>query len=62
VKDLKTITEGELAELFRRCARVLDDKKGADIVFMDLRNVNSYLDYLIIATGNSRIHCRSLAR
>lgn len=60
--DLKTITEGELVDLFRRCARALDDKKGADIVFMDLRNVNSYLDYFIIATGNSRIHCRSLAR
>ncbi|MBP7736566.1 MAG: ribosome silencing factor [Spirochaetes bacterium] len=60
--DFNAMTEEEMTDLFRQCARVLDEKKGADIVFMDLRSVNSYLDYFIIATGNSRVHCRSLAR
>lgn len=60
--DLKNSTEEEMVEIFRECARLLSDKKGAEIVFLDMRDVNSYLDYFLIATGNSRIHCRSLAR
>ena len=56
------ITEKEIVEIIKKCALTLDSKKGIDIVVMDLRNVNSYLDYFIIATGNSRIHCRSMAR
>ncbi len=60
--ELKKLSEDEMVEIFRECARLLDDKKGSDIVFMDLRDVNSYLDYFIITTGNSRIHCRSLAK
>ena len=43
-------------------ARLLNEKKGCDIVALDLRRVNSYLEFFIIATGNSRIHCRALAR
>jgi ribosome-associated protein len=62
VTELKKLSENEMVEIFRECARVLADKKGTDIVFMDLRDVNSYLDYFIITTGNSRIHCRSLAK
>ena len=55
-------SEEQKVEIFKECARVLADKKGADIVLLDLREVNSYLDYFIITTGNSRIHCRSLAK
>lgn len=40
----------------------LDEKKALDPVFIDLRKVNTYLDYFLIATGNSQIHCRALAR
>ncbi len=60
--EKKRFTEEEMVEAFRECARFLTDKKGTDIVMMDLRGVNSYLDYFLIATGNSRIHCRSMAR
>ncbi len=40
----------------------LDEKKALNPVFLDLRKVNSYLDFFLIATGNSQIHCRALAR
>ena len=40
----------------------MDNKKAEDYVFLDLRKVNSYLDYFLIATGNSLIHCKSLAK
>jgi ribosome-associated protein len=48
--------------LLRECAKLLEEKKGENISIMDLRGVNSYLDYFLIVTGNSHVHCRSLAR
>ena len=56
------LTDADIIDISRKCARVLDEKKGVDIIIMDLRSVNSYLDYFLITTGNSRIHCRALAR
>ena len=46
----------------RECLEFLDQKKGADPLFIDLRKVNSYLDFFIIVTGNSHLHCKALAR
>lgn len=48
--------------LLRECARIIDDKKGEDIILLDISKVNSYLDYFVIATGNSLVHCRAIAR
>lgn len=56
------ISGDNIVELIQRCARILEGRKGDDIVIMDLRGVNSYLDYFLIATGNSRVHCRAMAR
>ncbi len=58
----RKLSDTDIIDISRECARVLDEKKGSDIVILDLRDVNSYLDYFIITTGNSRIHCRALAR
>lgn len=55
-------TNYDIIEVGRECLLHLDEKKAIDPVFMDLRKVNSYLEYFLIATGNSQIHCRSLAR
>ena len=44
------------------CIEFLDLKKADSPVLLDMRNVNSYLDFFIIATGNSSIHCRALAK
>jgi len=51
-----------MLEIGRESLIHLDEKKALDPVFMDLRKVNSYLDYFLLATGNSQIHCRALAR
>jgi ribosome-associated protein len=56
------LNDKELVEIAQNCARILDDKKAKDIILMDLRGVNNYLDYFLLATGNSLIHCRSLAK
>lgn len=48
--------------IIKDCSKVLADKKAMDITVMDLRKINSYLDYFIISTGNSHIHCVALAK
>ena len=48
--------------LGRECIKVIDENKGENPVFLDLREVNSYLDFFIICTASSRMHCRSLAK
>lgn len=63
MKTKKTVnSDDEILIIGRDCLIHLDEKKAADPVFMDLRKVNSYLEFFLIATGNSQIHCRSLAR
>lgn len=52
----------EIYDAGRECLEFMDQKKGAYPLFLDLREVNSYLDYFIIVTGNSHIHCKALAR
>jgi len=56
------ITEETIQEIARGCAGVLSEKKGDDIVLLDLRSVNSYLDYFLITTANSLLHCRAMAK
>jgi len=51
-----------IIDLGKKCLSFLDEKKAENPVFMDLRKINTYLDFFIIATGNSKIHCRALAR
>jgi ribosome-associated protein len=40
----------------------ISDRKGEDLIIKDLRNVNSFLNYFVIVTGNSNTHCRGMAR
>jgi len=54
--------EADIIDISKECLSSLIDKKAIDPVLMDLRDVNSYLSYFMIVTGNSQIHCRSLAR
>ena len=56
------ISESDILELAMECARMLDGKKGSDILLLDLHEVNNYLDYFLIITGNSLLHCRSMAK
>jgi len=61
VKKL-AITEEEIQDLARGCAHALSEKKADDIILLDLRAVNGYLDYFLIATANSLLHCRAMAK
>ena len=62
MKAKKTITDDAILEVARAAARLLDGKKAEDVLLIDLSKINSYLDYFVIASANSLIHGRALAR
>jgi ribosome-associated protein len=46
--------------LARRIAGVALDKKAADVVVLDMRDVVSYTDFLVIATGNTERQTKAI--
>jgi ribosome-associated protein len=46
--------------LARRIAGVALDKKGRDVVVLDMRGVVSYTDFLVIATGNTERQTKAI--
>jgi ribosome-associated protein len=58
----KEISEQEIIGIAKDCAKVLVEKKAGDVMVLDLREINSYLNYFVIATANSHIHCSALAK
>ena len=46
--------------LARRIASVALDKKARDVVVLDMRDVVSYTDFLVIATGNTERQTRAI--
>ncbi|MCE5250713.1 ribosome silencing factor [bacterium] len=44
-----------------RIVDLIMEKKGEDIVVLDLRNITSVSDFFIIATGNSSVHVKAIA-
>lgn len=41
--------------------RLIKEKKGEDILLLDLREISPIADYFIIATGLSTIHTKAIA-
>lgn len=56
--DSITIQDAALSELV---LHALDDLKAVDPVVVDVRDLTSVMDYLIIASGTSSRHVKSLA-
>ncbi len=40
-------------ELAAEVVRALEDKKGEDVIVIDLRDITVFTDYFVIATGNN---------
>lgn len=47
-------------ELARRLAAIADDKKGADLVALDVRSLVSYTDYLVICTARNERQAKAI--
>lgn len=39
----------------------LEEAKGRDVVFLDVRKISGFTDYMVIATGTSTRHVASMA-
>lgn len=48
-------------QLCLRIAEIIDDKKGEEIVIIDLRGRSNLTDYLVIATGRNERHAVALS-
>jgi ribosome-associated protein len=47
-------------ELARRLAEIADDKKGSDLVALDVRPLVSYTDYLVICTARNERQAKAI--
>lgn len=47
-------------QIARLCARCADDKKGEEIVALDLRGISSVADFFVIVTGQSEPHLKAI--
>ena len=56
-RDGKVSTEA-LLELIKE---QLEDRKGEDLVILDMRELSSVTDYFVIVSGNSSPHLRAMA-
>lgn len=48
-------------QLARRMVSLIDDKKGLDIMLLNVGKATTLADYFIIATGTSSTHIQALA-
>jgi ribosome-associated protein len=48
------------ADLARRIAAIVDDKKGEDLIALDVRELVGYTDYLVIATARNERQAKAI--
>ena len=49
-------------ELAKFIGKILESKKGEDIVILELKGLTTLTDYFIIVSGNSTTHLKTLAK
>ncbi len=48
-------------KLAQTIAKIADDKKGQDIVVLDLKNLSAFTDYFVICSGTSDRQVKTIA-
>jgi ribosome-associated protein len=54
------LNKADSLELVRLCCRALDEKKAGDLRVIDVTDLSSITNYLVIATATSEPHVRAL--
>jgi len=54
------LNEAQSLDLVRLCCRALDEKKAGNVRVLDVREISSITNYLVIATATSEPHVRAL--
>jgi ribosome-associated protein len=62
MKKRANLSPEEMKQIAVACARKLEEKKAEDTLLLEVIEINPYFDFFIITSGNSQVHCRSLAR
>jgi ribosome-associated protein len=52
----------DAGEAARRVINVIEDKKGTNIVLLDLRNISPIADYFVIATADNERQLRAIQK
>jgi ribosome-associated protein len=60
VAERRAEAPGASAELARRIATIVDSKQGEQIVAIDVRELVSYTDYLVIATARNERQAKAI--
>ena len=60
VAERRAAAPEESADLARRIATLVDDKKGENIVCLDVRELVSYTDYFVIATARNERQAKAI--
>ena len=55
------MSEDPILERVLECARVASDKRGSDLVVLDLREMSSFTDYFLIVSGSSDRRVQTIA-
>ena len=54
-------TNAEVEKSVQRIIHHIQEKKGEDIVIIDLRGISSVADFFILATGSTGVHVKAIA-
>jgi ribosome-associated protein len=61
IRQIQKIPEMKADSLLEMIVSTLDDGKGRDITIVDVRGKTSMTDYMVVASGTSERHVKSLA-
>jgi ribosome-associated protein len=50
----------DFRKIAKQSAKIIKEKKGKDILILDVRKISDFTDYLVIASGTSDTHIRTL--
>jgi len=56
-----TTTQIELTPVLERATTLAADRKGVDLLVMDLRGISNATDFFFLVSGTSDMHARSIA-
>jgi ribosome-associated protein len=57
----ETTAEIEMPPVLERATALAGDRKGADMLVMDLRGISNATDFFLLVSGTSDMHVRSIA-
>jgi ribosome-associated protein len=60
-QDQAVLKQSDLNSEVAASLEALSDRKGRDLVVLDLRGLSTATDFFVLATGTSDIHVRSIA-